>query len=366
MSLYSLWMQNTAPDVQDVEEALQGNLCRCTGYAPIVRAALAAAKFGGQAADILVAHREQMIGQLRQLDTGQRVEISSDKGQFFIPADVDDLAALYESMPGARLVAGSTDVGLWVTKFMRDIEPVIYVGGLTQLQSVLEGENAITIGAGVSYTQMLPLVDKHFPQVSGFWRRIGGQQVRNMGTIGGNIANGSPIGDTPPMLIALGAAVTLRKGDKRRFLPLEKFFIDYGKQDREPGEFVEMISIPKPDPDAIFAVHKISKRRDEDISALCGAFYFKIDRGLVQEVRIAFGGMAATPKRAKATERALLHNPPTEENFELAVAAMTEDYAPISDMRASKEYRMLAAQNLVRRVFLELEGEQVSLSRGVA
>lgn len=366
MSLYSLWMTHDAPNVDDVEEALQGNLCRCTGYAPIVKAAMAATKNGGQAADILVAHRDDVTSQLRDLDDGQRVEIESEAGQFFIPADVDDLAELYASMPGARLVAGSTDVGLWVTKFMRDIDPVIFIGGLPELHKWAKGDAAVTIGAGVTYTEILPIIDEKFPQLSAFWRRIGGQQVRNMGTIGGNIANGSPIGDTPPALIALGAAVTLRHGDKRRFLPLERFFVDYGQQDRAPGEFVEMITIPYPDPRSIFAVHKISKRRDEDISALCGAFNLRVEHGQVLDAKIAYGGMAATPKRAKLTEEVLIGQSWSEETVELAVLAMAQDFSPISDARASADYRMLAAQNLLRRVHLESLGETVSLDRGVA
>ncbi|MEQ9248370.1 MAG: FAD binding domain-containing protein, partial [Nitratireductor sp.] len=193
--------------------------------------------------------------------------------------------------------------------------------------------------------------------------RIGGEQVRNMGTIGGNIANGSPIGDTPPPLIALGATLTLRRGSARRTIPLEDFFIDYGKQDRAPGEFVEAVHVPVPDAASRFAVWKISKRRDEDITAVLGAFDLRIADGRVEAARIAYGGMAATPKRAKAVEAALVGKPWTEETVEAALSAYEKDFQPISDMRASADYRMMAAKNLLRRFYVESTGNPANLSR---
>jgi xanthine dehydrogenase small subunit len=193
--------------------------------------------------------------------------------------------------------------------------------------------------------------------------RIGGDQVRNMGTIGGNIANGSPIGDTPPPLIALGAEITLRKGDTRRTIKLEDFFIDYGKQDRAAGEFVEAIHVPVPEDGTLFAVHKITKRRDEDITAVLGAFHLRIDAGRVASARIAYGGMAATPKRARAVEAKLVGQPWTVETVEAAMTVFETDYQPISDMRASGDYRMMVAKNLLMRVFLESEGETAHVTR---
>jgi len=203
-----------------------------------------------------------------------------------------------------------------------------------------------------------------FPQLAELWDRIGGEQVRNMGTVGGNIANGSPIGDTPPPLIALDASVTLRKGGSRRTVPLADFFIEYGKQDRQPGEFVESIFVPALADDVFFAVYKISKRRDEDISALCGAFHVTTDaEGVVASARIAFGGMAGTPKRAAAAEAALIGQPWSWDTIQTARIAPTEDYQPLSDWRASAEYRMLAAQNLMIRFFLETCGAPARIER---
>ncbi|MDB5561887.1 MAG: FAD-binding molybdopterin dehydrogenase, partial [Hyphomicrobiales bacterium] len=237
----------------------------------------------------------------------------------------------------------------------------------TELHEIEESGTALKLGASVSYSEATAALVKRYPQMEQFWSRIGGEQVRNMGTIGGNIANGSPIGDTPPPLMVLGATVTLRKGATLREVRLEDYFIAYGKQDRQPGEFVESVSIPALPKGEQFAVYKITKRSDEDISALCGAFRVSIsDNGVVETARIAFGGMAATPKRAGAVEEALIGKPWTFETIEAAVAAFPVDYQPITDMRASTEYRMLAAQNLLRRFHLETIGVDERLQRVVA
>ncbi|GAA4527254.1 xanthine dehydrogenase small subunit [Chelativorans composti] len=355
MALYGLWMNDPHPTVEAIEKALQGNLCRCTGYEPIVKAALAISSYGSPEEDPLFQERSQVVAALRAIRDGRRVEVGEGQDRFIVPASADDLAAVLEELPGARIVAGSTDVGLWVTKFMRNIAPVVFIGGIDELRGIsLDAEKReLTIGALTSYTDAKAVLAEHIPAFAQLIDRIGGEQVRNMGTIGGNIANGSPIGDTPPALIALNARLTLRKGATRRTIPLEDFFIAYGKQDRQPGEFVEAIHVPLPDADTHFAAWKVSKRRDEDISALLGAFAMKLgDDGAVQSIRIAYGGMAATPKRAKAVEAALQGKPWTEETVEAALSAYDADFTPISDMRASAEYRMLAAKNLLRRFHL--------------
>ena len=353
MSLYRLWMSNPNPDDAAVNEALQGNLCRCTGYEAIIRATKAISRYGAPEDDPLYAERETVLAKLDELNDGARVECGSDNDSFVLPASLDDLAEILRSSPEATIVAGATDVGLWVTKHMRDIAPVVFVSHLAELKKITEGVDGLTIGAGVTYTEMGPVIAWHYPQLASFWSRIGGQQVRNMGTIGGNIANGSPIGDTPPALIALDATVTLRLGKERRTLPLEDFFVAYGKQDRRPSEFVETIHLPYVAEKSIYAVHKISKRFDEDISSVCGAFNLTIEDGVVTGARIAYGGMAATPKRATAVEKALVGSPWTLETVERAMVAYDADFAPISDWRASADYRALVARNLLKRVFIE-------------
>tara|TARA_R110002051_G_scaffold147150_4_gene219922 strand:- start:10053 stop:11510 length:1458 start_codon:yes stop_codon:yes gene_type:complete len=351
MSLYGLWLANPNPSVPEIEKALQGNLCRCTGYAPIVRAAQAVSNYGSVLEDALNKERGEILANLTELEDGRRVVVEGTRGKTIIPADVDDLAAVLEAMPEATIVAGATDVGLWVTKFMREIAPVVIIGHLMGEVSVEDGR--IVFGAGVSYAKAYEIIAVHIPQMVELFDRIGGAQVRAMGTIGGNIANGSPIGDTPPPLIALGAEVTLRRGGVRRVVKLEDFFIAYGKQDREKGEFVESVSVPVPGTDELFGVHKVTKRRDEDITATLGAFRVKIADGVVATAVIAYGGMAATPKRAKAIEAALIGKPWTLETVEAALGKFEEDFQPLTDWRASADYRMLAAKNLLKRFYFE-------------
>ncbi|MBN9029525.1 MAG: xanthine dehydrogenase small subunit [Rhizobiales bacterium] len=354
MSLYGLWMQTPNPDDRQIETALQGNLCRCTGYEPILRAARAISSYGGTDKDPLLSERETMIARLKALKDGARVEIGAGKHRLVVPAGLDDFADLLEASPTATIVAGSTDVGLWVTKHMRDISPVIFIAGLDELKSISVKDGAVTIGAGVTYSEAIDTLGQHIPALGPLIARIGGQQVRNMGTIGGNIANGSPIGDTPPALIALGATLTLRKGKARRTIPLQDFFIAYGKQDRQPGEFVEAVHIPIPAQDEHFAVYKVTKRRDEDITATLGALRMTLaDDGTVASICIAYGGMAATPKRALAVEAALLGQPWTEATVEAAMEKYPQDFSPLTDMRATADYRALVAKNLLLRFYLE-------------
>ncbi|WP_404402617.1 xanthine dehydrogenase small subunit [Pelagibacterium halotolerans] len=357
MSLYGLWLENPTPSVAEVETALQGNLCRCTGYAPIVRAARAVSTYGAAVEDALNRERADIVARLKALKDGQRVVVSAVGGDLIVPASVDDLAAVLKERPEATIVAGATDVGLWVTKFMREIAPVVFIGHLTGLQGIEIAEDAITFGAGVSYRDALAVIAEHIPQLRELWLRIGGAQVRNMGTLGGNIANGSPIGDTPPPLIALGTTIVLRKGDARREIKLEDFFIRYGKQDRAAGEFVESIRVPRPAADEFFAAYKVTKRRDEDITATLGAFRVRVVEGVVAEAVVAYGGMAGTPMRARAVEAALVGKPWTMESVEAVLPAYAEDFTPLTDWRASAEYRMLAARNLLRRFYLEMSGE---------
>ena len=357
MGLYALWMRAPDPSDEQVETALQGNLCRCTGYQPIVAAAKAVSSYGSASSDPLVAERAAVTDRLAAWQDGERVEMGEGAQRLIIPISADDLAEVYEAEPTATIVAGATDVGLWVTKQMRDIAPVIFTGGLNELRHIRRADGAISVGAGVSYTQARSELAAAIPGFGPLIDRIGGDQVRNMGTVGGNIANGSPIGDMPPPLIALGATLTLRKADTRRSMPLEDFFMDYGRQDRQAGEFVECIDVPLPAAGAHFAAYKVTKRRDEDITAVLGAFYLeRAGDGSVAAIRIAYGGMAATPKRASSVEAALAGRPWTLANVEAAMEAYSSDFTPISDMRASAAYRMLVARNLLKRFFIETTG----------
>ncbi|MEJ5018505.1 xanthine dehydrogenase small subunit [Ochrobactrum vermis] len=362
MSLYALWMREPKPADAQIEKALQGNLCRCTGYEAIMRAARIISDYGTVMEDPLAAERAHVLEQMTAMRDGVRVEVGEGKDRLIVPGDLDDFATLLAAEPKATIVAGSTDVGLWVTKMMRDISPAVFIGHLEELRSIREENGIVTIGAGVTYTEAFGFLARRVPQLGSLINRIGGEQVRNMGTIGGNIANGSPIGDTPPPLIALNAKLTLRKGAERRTIPLEEFFIAYGKQDRQPGEFVEAVHVPVPREGSHFAIYKVSKRFEEDITATLGAFHLTLDAaGNVETVRIAYGGMAATPKRASTVEALLTGKPWTEATVEAALEAYSQDYTPLSDMRATADYRLLAARNLLRRFFAETEGSYTPL-----
>ena len=318
------------------DDALAGNLCRCTGYAPIIRAAEAAAQ------DPVPPH------------LAATPAAPSAAPSPIAPRSSDELAAIYAEQPDATLVAGATDVGLWVNKALRDLDPVIFLSGCTDLRQIETVGDSLRIGAMVDMNAVRDAITPLFASYGEMIRRYASVQVRNAATIGGNIANGSPIGDNPPALIALDAVLHLRKGDTRRSLPIEDFFIDYGKQDRAPGEFVEAVSIPH-QPDRL-KCYKLSKRFDQDISAVLGCFNIRVEDGQVAYARIAFGGMAATPKRAAQVEAALLGQPWTEATIKAAQAHFPTDFAPIDDMRASAVYRLGTAQAMLQRYFAEDAG----------
>ena len=335
---------------KDHDTVLAGNLCRCTGYAPIIRAAQSA-----EAAP---------VPEWMQTDAFNVAQISSGaRGQtapgHFSPRDLDAFANWYAANPDATLIAGATDVGLWVTKQLRDLPKPTFLGQLADLQRIDRQGDALRIGAGVTIEALLQAMMPLHPSFAEMLRRYASLQVRNAATIGGNIANGSPIGDGPPPLIAMGATLHLRRGAARRDLPLEDFFLDYRRQDRQPGEFVEAVSIPAEAP--ALRVYKLSKRFDQDISAVCGAFNVTIESGKVTKARIAFGGMAGTPKRARAAEAALIGQPWSEATLAAARDAMAADFQPLTDMRASAAYRLVTAQNMLTRYAHDLAGSPVSV-----
>ena len=351
MSMYAAYISGQAMDADSSADLLAGNLCRCTGYGPIAAAAAKVEDFAAPdwEAARLEADRHWVLDQA----DGETVDYTAAGRRFVSPGSLDDLAKIYAATPDAVLVAGATDVGLWVTKMHRKLETVIHLGRVREMQSIQRTPDTLTISAGVTYSDALATIGDLFPDFAEMTRRIGAVQVRNAGTIGGNVANGSPIGDTPPALIVLDAILILRKGSERRRLPIEDFFIDYGKQDRASGEFLEAIEIPLPGPGAELRCYKISKRFDQDISAVCGCFAIRVENATVISARIAYGGMAAIPKRATNVEGVLTGKPWTTDTVDEAMAAFDADYAPISDMRASADYRLASARNLLARYFRE-------------
>ncbi|MBN8195595.1 xanthine dehydrogenase small subunit [Thalassospira povalilytica] len=360
MSLYQLWLDGGEDDRGAINDALAGNLCRCTGYGPIIEAAR---KAGGVAANDAAEQkrRSDIAARLSAMvDGAGTLALEHPAGRYYAPQTSDELAALLVQHPDATVLAGGTDVGLWVTKMLKRLDPIIYIGDVADLKSVSETEDALIIGAGVTYSHAHDALGRVAADVGELVRRIGSRQIRNAGTVGGNIANGSPIGDTPPALIALGAKIVLRMGDVRREVALEDFFVTYGKQDRHPGEFVQSVIVPKPAKGVVFKAYKISKRFDQDITAVLGAFAIKVVEGKVAEFRAAFGGMAGTPMRAAKCEAAIIGKDWNEASLNAAQLALAKDFAPMTDMRASKEYRMLVAQNLLTKLFIETNAPEIA------
>jgi xanthine dehydrogenase small subunit len=354
MSLYATYLgEPEKPEPARINDILAGNLCRCTGYGSIVHAAQAMYDLPRPAAETEALGRAgQQLEGISHTDT---ICLEEGGRRFFSPATLGELARVYEENPQATILSGATDVGLWITKLHRDIATFIHTGRVRELQSVSRQGRTLRIGAGATWSDLEEALRTHYADFGELLRRFGAVQVRNAATIGGNIANGSPIGDGPPALIALGASLVLRKGAATRTILLESFFVGYGKQDRAPGELVEAIEVPILDQPERLKCYKISKRFDQDISAVCGCFNIEVAGESVSQARICFGGMAATPKRAAAVEAALIGRPWALATVTAALPAFERDYTPLTDMRGSAGYRMQVARNLLLKYFHETQ-----------
>ena len=362
MSLFTLYQAGGPVDRGAVNDCLAGNLCRCTGYRPIADAAISACSQG--CSDTWFDGAGDAAAALTAMDTESDIFIGDEDRFYAAPASEESLADMYARHPDATLVGGATDVGLWITKQLRDLPKVIHTGRIKALHKITYDNGALAIGAAATYAEAESALAGIDADVGELLRRLGSKQVRASGTVGGNIANGSPIGDMPPVLIALDARLELRKGDSYRQMALEDFFIEYGKQDRVAGEFVSRITVPKLSGDEVFRCYKIAKRFDQDISALLGAFRFTIKGEKIVSARIAYGGMAATPKRAKVAEAALSGARFKDRAaWAKAAAALAQDFQPIDDMRASAEYRMQAAQGLLTKALTEIAGKATDATR---
>ena len=366
MSLFALYQSSDEPvDRDTVNDWIAGNLCRCTGYRPIVDAALEACT--GRRNDRFVEREEETASALTYMIDGNDVFIGDDKRFFAAPASLDSLAALYDQNPDATIVAGATDVGLWVTKQMRDLPKIISLGRVEGLDLIDDVGDGYTLYAGVTLERAIPVLNSIDPDIGELLRRFASRQIRASGTVCGNIANGSPIGDLPPVLIALGADLTLRRGPDLRTMPLESFYIDYGVQQREPGELVLSVTVPRLAANESFRCYKVSKRFDQDISAVMGAFYFRFDEEHdIVDARLAYGGMAGIPKRAEAAEQALVGaNIRDSRRWSQAFAALRHDFSPLDDHRASARYRIETAHALLGKALIELAGTSSSRTRVV-
>lgn len=356
MSLFTLQKNSAGWQRHEAEQALAGNLCRCTGYRPIVDAARQACE--QRQPDAFTRQEAQTIKRLAALQNGEEQAMALNGNRCLLPKNLDSLAELTMRYPEAKLLAGGTDLALQVTQRHQTLPLVIALDGVDELKACGIEAEAIELGAGASLQSCQRFLQPHLPVFARMLARFASLQIRNRGTLGGNIANGSPIGDTPPMLLALGASLKLRRGKQTRLLPLEAFFLGYRQTALQPGEFIQSIVIPKVTASQTFHAWKVSKRLEDDISAVFGAFLLERDAGgEITTARIAFGGMAATPKRATHCERALSGKVLTQQTLEQACRALEQDFTPLSDFRASAPYRLQVAKNLLRRWHASLNEE---------
>lgn len=353
MALYAIWASGDKLNRQTINDGLAGNLCRCTGYRPILEAGLSLDHTPPPAwcRERLAGENEWLLGVSGNPRMKETLLMEGGGSALIQPSDADTFARIYSSKPEATVLAGATDIGLWVNKQFRHLPLMISIGRVAEYQTIEVEDNQIRIGAGVTHHEALQALKEYCPDLGELLRRFGSAQVRASGTVGGNIANGSPIGDLSPAFLALGAEIHLRRGDEKRSLPLEGFFLDYMKKDLRGGEHVSHMSIPILDEDEIFSCHKISKRFDQDISSVMGAARMRLKGNQVLSARLAYGGMAAIPKRALATEKALEGIDLADTaSLQQAVSSLGVDFAPISDMRASAEYRLRVAANFLHRL----------------
>lgn len=355
MSLFTLQKNSHGWDRHQAELALAGNLCRCTGYRPIVDAAQQACQ--PQATDRFTQQQTEIAQRLGALQSDDVQEIAVANHRCLLPKNLVQLAALYQAHPQAKLLAGGTDLALHITQHYQPLPLLIALAQVDELKtSGCDGER-LWLGAGATISELYPLLQQHLPPFAAILERFASLQIRNQGTLGGNIANASPIGDSAPMLLALDASLLLQCGESERSLPLPTFFTGYRQTVLQPGEFIRAIIIDNVTTSQNFAAWKVSKRLEDDISAVFAAFNFQLAQGVIVTARVAFGGMAAIPKRAVACEAALQGQPFAPQTLNRACHALAEDFQPLDDFRASADYRLQVAKNLLRRYFHQLSGE---------
>jgi xanthine dehydrogenase small subunit len=363
MSLFALYKTRRDPKRRDIDDALAGNLCRCTGYRPIVAAA-------GAMYDAPTSDRDWLrqpcgsdpapadrVARLLSIKRKDSLALRHENHRFFAPRTTEEFANLLAEHPEATILAGGTDIGLWVTKQHRELTTLIYAGEVAGLRGVEVNDSHIEIGGAATLTEAMPVILEHYPLLDEVLRRFASPPIRNAGTLGGNIANGSPIGDSMPALMAAGTSLVLRSSEGSREVDLDDFYHGYQANDLRQGEFVERIRIPLPGDNVGLYSYKLSKRFDQDISAVCTAYRLELADDRVKSVRIACGGLAETIRRAPHCEEALQGQAWNEETISKGMAAFAKDFEPITDMRASAGYRLRAGQNLLRRLYLETRGE---------
>jgi len=350
MSLFSMFKNHTRFKDNLIKDSIAGNLCRCTGYKPIIKAAKSLNS--KNKIDHFTQNGQNTITLLKQIKDESIVIYNKDK-RYFAPRYVQELKKILKKNINSHLLSGGTDLSLVVTKERKDINSIIYMNSINELNYIKNNNQYIEVGATTPLIEFESYIEKYYPDFTAILKRYGSVQIRNVATVAGNIATASPIGDTLPLLLSLDAKVVLRSIKKTKIIPLNDFFIDYHKTKLKKGQFIDSIRIPL-FPKNIFKAYKISKRFDDDISSVCASFNLEVINKKIKNIRIAYGGMASIPKRAKYCEKILANSSITEENINKAKEALEKDFKPISDMRASRKYRMEVAKNLLRKCFLEI------------
>ena len=356
MSLFSMFKNNKSFNNELITESISGNLCRCTGYRPIIDAAKSLNKINRK--DEFSKNENKIIKLLKKIKS-KNIYIKKDDKVYFSPKNIKDLKSIIKKNSNFNFLAGGTDLSLKVTKERKDILSIIDLKEIKELDFIKVNKNYMEIGAATPLIKFEDEIKKYYPDFYSVLKRYGSVQIRNVGTIGGNIATASPIGDTLPILLSLNAEVLIESFNQKKVLPINNFFIDYRKTKLKKNEFIRSIKIPLFKKN-IFKAFKVSKRFDDDISSVCGSFNFEINKNKIKEAFIAFGGMAAVPKRAKACEKILKNKPLTINTFDKAKNYLEKDLSPIEDMRASKEYRLEIAKNLLMKCFIEINSNKLT------
>ena len=355
MSLFSMYKNYSRFNDDLIKENISGNLCRCTGYKPIIKAAKSLNKKNKN--DQFSKNKKNVIQLLKKINNESIVIFNKDK-RYFAPRYVQELKKILKKNINSHLLSGGTDLSLVVTKERKDIDSIIYMNSINELNYIKNTNKYIEIGASTPLTKFENYIQKYYPDFNSILKRYGSVQIRNVATMAGNIATASPIGDTLPLLLSLDAKVVLKDIKKTKVVPLNEFFLDYRKTKLKKGQFIESVKIPF-FPKNIFKAYKISKRFDDDISSVCASFNLEMINKKIKNIKIAYGGMASIPKRAKNCEKVLLNSQITEEVIEKAKKALEQDFKPISDMRASGKYRITVAKNLLKKCFLEISHKKL-------